>query len=370
MFELPEHITNALQSKKTSLGDSPALPPNEELVEHILSSYYSEISKDIDGKSLDEIVKELNSTVVECQNEERKNRGALEKLCSDLVSNLFQIPEDTIQIEVNLTDTIDTSDYRMLPEVDDNIEFDDIEDMNNICAEIHKRRMLNALVQGASEAIAYHISFYVQDLFDINPLLPALYSKIIKYSQYLTYALDERELKNANNSGGSVRVTMKAAPDMLEIKAEATLFPILLQNAIKGILEVAVLQGLPDNKDKAYYVMKKADYKLAEVWDSRFGVPLWKQIEKSVVKKSDTGLNFFFMELSMLPPSLFNETLQEVFAGTKKGKEIMNGICEHIFSNKDEEDFNDYIAKNNDRYPIEDGFFTEDDLPNERPFGY
>jgi translation elongation factor EF-G len=37
---------------------------------------------------------------------------------------------------------------------------------------------------------------------------------------------------------------------------------------------------------------------------------------------------------------------------------------------KEEEEFNDYITKNNDSYPIEDGFFTEDDLPNERPFGY
>lgn len=370
MFELPKHISDSLETKKTSLGDSPALPPSDEFVKKLVSSYYEEISKEMDGKSVGEVVKELNEAVVECQNEEHKNRPALEKLCSDLVSDMFQIPEDTIKIEINLTDKVDTSDYRMLPEDSDDFAFDDIEDMKNIGGEVYKRRMLNALIEGASETIAYNISNYVKQLFEINPALPALYAKIIKYSQYLMYALDETDFKKGNDSGGSVRVTMKSAPDMLEIKVEGTLFPILLQNAIKGILEVSILQGLPDNKDKAYYVMKKADYKLAEVWDSRFGIPLWKKVDDSVEDKSQVGLNFFFMELSSLPVSVFNELLQEVFVGTKKGKEMVYDICARILAEKEEEEFNDYIAKNNDRYPIEDGFFTEDDLPNERPFGY
>lgn len=370
MLELPEHITKALEAKKTSLGDSPAFPPSNDFMEGLLSWYYKFVCKGVENKTTDEIVDELNETVVKCQNEERKNRPALEQLCSDIVSDMFQIPEDTIKIELNLTDTIDTSDYRMLPEESDDMMFDNIEDMKKLGGEIHKRRMLNALVEGASETIAYNVPYYVKKIFEINPSLPALYSKIIKYSQYLMYELDEKKLKNANNDGGTVRVTMKAAPDMLEIKAEATLFPILLQNAIKGVLEVSILQGLPDNKDKAYYVMKKADYKLAEVWDSRFGLPLWRRLSDMVENKGGVGLNFFFMELSMLPTSVFNELLQEVFVGTKKAKEMIYDICAKILAEKEEEDFNDYIEKNNDKYPIEDGFFTEDDFPSERPFGY
>lgn len=370
MKELPQHISDALSAKKTSLGDSPALPPSDDYIKRMLSTYFDEISKEFEGRNTNDVVKELNTTVVECQNEERKCRPALEKLCSDIVSDMFQIPEDTIRIEIHLTDTIDTSDYRMMPEEDDDFSFEDIEDMQNLGSEVYKRRILNALVEGASESVAYNVGLYVQKLFEINPSLPQLYSKVIKYSQYLTYALDETKLKDSGKEGGTVKVIMKPAPDMLEVKAEATMFPILLQNAIKGILEVAILQGLPDNKDKAYYVMKKADYKLAEVWDSRFGIPLWQRLEKSVKDKSEVGLNFFFMELSMLPVSIFNETLQEVFVGTKKGETMISDICDKIIAEKEEEDFNDYILKNNDMYPIEDGFFTEDEFPSERPFGY
>lgn len=370
MSELPKHISNNLRARETSLGDSPALPPSDGYMEKLLTDYYNEIKKPVEGKSVSEVVKELNETVTECQNEEQKCKSALQKLCSDFVSNMFKIPEDTIKIEINLTDKVDTTGYRLLPEDSDDFTFDDISDMKNLGAEIYKRRMLNALIEGASESIAYDISNYVKALFQINPSLPSLYAKIIKYSQYLMYALDETNFKKGNDSGGSVRVTMKSAPDMLEIKAEGTLFPILLQNAIKGVLEVSILQGLPDNKEKAYYVMKKADYKLAEIWDSRLGVPLWEKVSDSVENKSEIGLNFFFMELSSLPVSVFNELLQEVFVGTKKGKVMISDICAKIIEQKEEEDFNDYVAKNNDNYPIEDGFFTEDELSGERPFGY
>jgi hypothetical protein len=373
MSKLPEHIVDSIESKNTSLGDNPALPKGNNFLKKIVTSYFDHISGNFNEANVNSSVKELNDLVLKCREEERKCRPALEKLCSEIVSDMFRIPEDTIKIEINLTDTVDSTNYRMLPEEDDGFSFDDIRDMDSIGAEIQKRRMLNALIEGASEVVSYDVVEYVQKLFEINPALPELYSKIIELSQFLMYSMDETELRDDSGNGGTVKVIMKSAPDMLEIKVDATLFPVLLQETIKGILEVAILQGLPDNKDKAYYVMKKSDFKLAEVWDSRLGVPLWKRIEGMIPEDTDmdaVGLNFFFMELSMLPTETFNEAMQEIFAGTRKGKEIVSNICEKILTDKDEEDFNDYIAKNNELYPIEDGFFTEEELPGERPEWY
>lgn len=370
MTKLPEHITDALQKKATSLGNNPSLPESDSVVEQMLSKYYNSLCENVEEKPVNEIMSDLRKCVVECQKEEAKSKNALEQLCGTLVSNMFEIPEDTIKIDIHLTTSIDTTGYRMMPEEDEEFTFDDIADMKNIGLEISKRRMLNALVEGASESIAYNIENYVQELFKINPALPALYLKIIKYSQYLMYAVDETELQSYDANEGTVKVIMKAAPDMLEVNVEATLFPVLLQNTIKGILEVSVLQGLPDDKDKAYYIMKKSDYKLSEVWDSRFGVPLWERLSNMMPDLDSVGLNFFFMELSMLPTDLFNETLQEIFSGTKRGTELLHIICEKIRNIKDEEDFTEYIRKNNDRYPIEDGYFSEEELVSERPVWY
>jgi hypothetical protein len=82
------------------------------------------------------------------------------------------------------------------------------------------------------------------------------------------------------------------------------------------------------------------------------------------------GLNFFFMELSMLPVDIFGQALQEIFVGTKKGNEIVEDICEKIVGEKEEEDFYDYIDQNNSLYPIEDGYFGESELVGEEPSFY
>ncbi len=369
MAELPKHIIDSITSGNTSLGDNPAFPPSEKFIEKLVGKYYNSVSEKIEGESKEEIVRMLNKLVSECQKKERPVRSALEKLCGEIVNNMFEIPEDTVKIDISLTDTVDTSQCRAIPEEDVNYSFDDIEDMKFLGSEIKKRRMLNALVEGASEYIAYNVSSYVKELFDIEPSLPEMYMKIIAYSRYLMYELDENELE-MGNSGGNVKVFMKPAPDMMEIKAEATLFPVLFQNTIKGILEVAILQGLPDSKEKAFYVMKKSDYKMAEVWDSRLGVPMWGKIEETLGGVDEVPLNYFLMELSMMPSETFNNVMQEVLAGTKNGKEMVNIICDNIKDKLDEEDFNDYISKTNGLYPIEDGYFTEEDFPSEEPYGY
>lgn len=369
MAELPKHIIDSITSGNTSLGDNPAFPPSEKFIEKLVGKYYNSVSEKIEGESKEEVVRMLNKLVSECQKNERPVRSALEKLCGEIVNDMFEIPEDTVKIDISLTDTVDTSQCRAIPEEDANYSFDDIEDMKFLGSEIKKRRMLNALVEGASEYIGYNVSSYVKKLFDIEPSLPEMYMNIIAYSRYLMYELDENELE-MGNSGGNVKVFMKPAPDMLEIKAEATLFPVLLQNTIKGILEVAILQGLPDSKEKAFYVMKKSDYKMAEVWDSRIGVPMWEKVAESLGNENEVPLNYFLMELSMMPSDTFNNVMQELLAGTKNGKEMVNIICDNIKDKLDEEDFNDYISKTNDLYPIEDGYFTEEDFPSEEPYWY
>lgn len=369
MAELPKHIIDSITSGNTSLGDNPAFPPSEKFIEKLVGKYYNSVSEKIEGESKEEIVRMLNKLVSECQKKERPVRSALEKLCGEIVNDMFEIPEDTVKIDISLTDTVDTSQCRAIPEEDGNYSFDNIEDMKFLGSEIKKRRMLNALVEGASEYIGYNISSYVKELFDIEPSLPEMYMKIIAYSRYLMYELDENELE-MGNSGGDVKVFMKPAPDILEIKAEATLFPVLLQNTIKGILEVAILQGLPDNKEKAFYVMKKSDYKMAEAWDSRIGVPMWEKVAESLGDENEVPLNYFLMELSMMPSDTFNNVMQELLAGTKNGKEMVDIICSKIKHDLDEEDFNDYISKTNDLYPIEDGYFTEEDFPSEEPYWY
>lgn len=376
-MELPKHIADAVVSNKTSLGDHPSFPPKptpNEYIMNVLASRYASLKNGVNGKSDDDVVKELNELFAKCLEEEKKSHSALEQLCADLVNDMFRIPEDTIDVKCHLTDTIDTSKERMVPEEDENYSFEDIDDIKYLGDEVYKRRLLNALVEGASEEYAYNVSNYVQELYKINPELPSLYSKIIRYSNYLMYALDDIALSTGKGADGTVEVMLNAEPKPIKVESYGTLFPIMLQNTIKGLLEVAILKGLPDDKDKAYYVMKKSDFRMAEIWDSRLGTALWEQISPLLDEVCDTegdmGLNFLFMEISLLDTSRFNKFMQEVFAHTNKGKVFLEDLVEDILNKKDEEDFNNYIEQNNRLYPIEDGYFTEEDFGGEMPESY
>ena len=110
---------------------------------------------------------------------------------------MFDIPSDSVVIEASIVDSVDTSGERMLPEKTEGFSFDDIDDMNRLSDEIYKRRMLNALVTGASLLSMDVIGRYVREIFEIDPELPSLYKRLIDYNNVLIYmAKDTMEDKD------------------------------------------------------------------------------------------------------------------------------------------------------------------------------
>ena len=99
---------------------------------------------------------------------------------------------------------------------------------------MYKRRLLNALIEGASENYAYNVGNYIKEIYKINPELPGLHEKIVRYSDYLMYALDETSLRTSKGTDGTVEVRLNAEPKVISIKAYGTLFPILLTKRDKG----------------------------------------------------------------------------------------------------------------------------------------
>ena len=364
---LPKHILKSAEKNLTSLGDNPCLPPEEEtnFIVNILTRYYDKLT---DGKDINEqqIQEELKNLIVQCQKLEKENVNALEKICFDCIDELFEIPEDTIEIEGKLVSKIDNDNERLVPEKIEDFSFDSIDDMNNLSSEIYKRRMLNCLIAGASMYYMKNFKPYFQKIFEINPDLPALYKKILNLNDILLY-LSKDKLSDDNNDGGKVDVNISSGNNMVSIKAEALLFPILLNEIIKGILELAISHGLPKNREKAMYVIGKSDFKLAEVWDMRIGCPLWEIIVSLIdelgYNAEEIGINFIMMSFAVMDCNEFNEKMKEILAKTKRGKEIMNEILVEIIHNKEQDEFDDFITQMNDKPQLtDDDFYEADEL--------
>ena len=364
MEKLPKHILKALVNNKTSIGEHPALPPEDEekFLVHVLSKYYNELLEEVGSDDVGLLKKELSKLLSQCLKIESNCHDALEKLAGQVVCEIFNIPQDAVDIRTSLTTKIDTSNQRMFPEKTEDYTFDNIKDMNSLTDEIYKRRLLNCLIAGAAMHYANDISLYIQDLFKIDPELPFLYKKILAINNLLLYVESDKfnEDENGNTEGGTVDVTLTSMDEMPVIDAKAIIFPILVEETIKGILELAISHGLPDDMEKKKYVMKKADFKLAEIWDLRLGLPLSERIFKLI--DNEVEPTFLFMELSKLGVNEFNENMQEVLACTKQGKSFINDLVSEIDKKKRLDDFEDYIQIRNSKYPLDDDVFSDDEI--------
>lgn len=373
-MKLPDFLIKGIKDNATSLGDHPAFPPEEEdtFVGFILNAQYKHIMEPFDGQdiSIKEISKRLSELIAECQKIEATNKEALEKLCSDIIATIFEIPEDTIDIESKLVDKCDMSKYRMTPEATPDFSFEDIDEMKGLSDEIYKRRMVNALIAGASMYYGSNIEYYIREIYKINPELIRLYAEITKYNMVMLYNQPDTIKSVERCDSGKVDLYIGNEDERIKIRAEGVIFPVLLEYTIRGILETASQQGLPLDRDKAEYILSKADYRLAENWDLRLGLPLWSilmsDIEKCGGNLDEIGSNFIIMEISRLHPEVFNNYLQNAFKQTKKGLSMTKELIDTIQYNKEVDDFDNFVQTKNSKYSINDNAeYSPDELLKE-----
>ena len=370
---IPAHILKALKSHNTSLGDNPAFPPEDEhpFDYKITKRRFDDLSTQIAsmGFQADEnsLKRQLNKLITKCQKIEEPLKLQLERICLDSVLELFAVPNDSIDFTCELVTEVDGSNERFTPEEDDEgheTEFDGIDEIEGINNDIYKRRLTNALVQGASLYYTMKPKEMIGKLYELNPTLPSLYHNILLINDYLSFIENENVKNDPQNLGGNVNIRLGDDENIPSIEAKAIIFPVLMYESIKGFMELFSSHGLPTSKNKASYVLKKADFLLAEPWDMRLGYGLWKLFLQSLPENVDTKeIPYIFTELVSKPCDDFNPLMKEIFAKTRKGKETMKQIYDEITYQLEYEDFEDFLAKQNEEgASLDDEYFNFDDI--------
>lgn len=376
----PEHIIKSAIDGKTSLGKQKAFPQisGDDFLVGLLNDRYNTLQDSIGDLSETELKDRLNKYITKTQKIERNSIQALESLGSRIINDLFKIPQDTINIKMKLVDDIDTSNIRMTPESEPDFTFSDINSMHRITDEIYKRRLINSIIAGVSAYYGNNVKMYLSELYSINPELPLLYDKINTCNDYLMFIAKERLNPEDLDytTAGRVDVIISGAGEMPTVESYGITFPVLLEETIKGILEIASTYGLPDDMDEAKFVIGKSDFELAKGWDWRIGYPLWEIFESCIDELGDEydikeiGLNFIIKELSQLDVNEFNESMQEIFAKTKRGSDVIKEVLDKIIREKGRDDFNNFMSqKSSEFYQLndstnndEDEYFTPDEL--------
>lgn len=345
-------LEDELANKNHSLGKHPIFPNDDEtsFEQKIMGERFAEVAKrykrafDVDGINLADLGREMMPMVYETMGIEAKHKKALEELAVKMIREEYDMGEDVVEIHAELTPEINMVGTKKNPKpMAVEMEFNNHDEMTNANEEVYKRRFLNAMIQGASKKCNHMFHMVDEELTDMDPRLPNKYSKMMAAADYMYYVIPKME--NGVN-GGVVRVQFptKKNPKAV-IHAQAMVFPVLIHELVKGVMELMSAHGLPKKKNIGEYVINKADFLAAEPWDMRLGPALWERFTRMIEPDDFHLKHHLYTELAALPVKEFNTKMREIMAGTKEGKKIVEGIMTEIKKGLQEDEFNDAMKE-------------------------
>lgn len=376
-FSLPERIIGDIADKNTSIGPYLFFPDGEgEMYAYaLLEEHFSKIEKKMevlgfDTDDIDGIKNALSKTMAKIRDIEMPIRPQLQKVCENALNRLFAIPDETINFSFTLTDKITpTAPFRILPEsrehhpkVNFRHFFSTLKADKSIKTyhSIIKRRMVDCLIMGAAMFYSTRFSLYKKEIGALSSELLDLYNTAITLNDFLTFTTKERITDKSACQGGFVLVSLGGKNEKVTIDAQGLSFPLLLQESIKGTMELFASYEFAD-KEHAACIMKKADFIQAQPWDMRFGYPLWRIIAKGM---GDTNMiPYFFKNLCEFDFHSFKDVLGDIFMENDIAEAFFDSERKRIGNIPNYNEFrNNLQAKNVDKSMINDSYFTAAEL--------
>lgn len=347
-------LEDDLKNKKHSLGKHPIFPEDDEATfeEKIMGERFLEVAKrykrnnDVTTIDNKKVMFEMGGMLKSTMELEKEHIKELEKLAVQIVREEYDMDNDVVEIIAEIVPQITIEGFQKKPKpISEPTEFKNHDEMSLANEEVYKRRFLNAMIQGASKKVNHMFHMFDDEITEMNPRLPNSYAKLMSAADYMFYivpAIDE------GITGGAVKVTLpsKNNPKAV-IHAQAMVFPVLIHELVKGVMEILAAHGLPSNKKIAKFVIDKADFMAAEPWDMRLGPGLWERFT-NLIDPDDFNLkHHIFAELATLPVKEFNHTMREIMANTKEGKKIIINLVKEIKQELKDDEFNEAIGSVN-----------------------
>lgn len=284
---------------------------------------------------------------------ETRHKDALEQLAIDIVSEEFDIPDQMLEATLSPPGTdLGFGDEEEEEEDDYDSDFNvpkspkSAQRMEELEMEVDKRRVINALMQGASKKGHYIFHMVADELDSIDPRLMGLYGKLMSLADFQYWIIPDSAM--GGQAGGVEKIEWRKAEapededeeeemekvDIEEddeipvVVAKAWIFPLLVHELIKGTLELSAINwadGHLDFEEQAE-VIKKADTVEGEIWGMRLGPGMWEKFLDCVGSDNYDMKQWLFQELTKLPAKQFHEFMKEILSGSQKCKEVIQTL--------------------------------------------
>ena len=289
---------------------------------------------------------------------ESQNKEDLENLAVQLVVDEMGIPEGDLQFDAKL-EKPDTSGMQMKPQKKKkkepefpNFEMEDeaAKRLQKLDLEKQKRRFINSLIQGSAKKAHYMYHLVNEKLNDINPDLVGLYSIVMSVNDLLYWVMPDMEgMMGAGGAESAMagKEELDLETDPPTIKATGLMFPILVHELYKGVMEYISAHGLPSDPEMADEVIGMEDTLPAEVWDLRLGPVIWEKFLEVYpdnffdVDEQKRIKNYFYYKFVSLEAEEFLALAKEILSGSQKGKDQVKKMIDDIVKQLKQEDYED-----------------------------
>jgi len=364
----PEHpermnpdIEGKLKSGEHIFGKSKSMPVGSDLQnysEKMASKRFKEIINKVKRyHGIERInpmmMQQMFQIMSEVSQIETRHKEALEQLAVDIVSEEFDIPDQMLEATLSPPGTdLGFESEEEEEEEDYDSDFDvpnspkSAQRMEELEMEVDKRRVINALMQGASKKGHYIFHMVADELDSIDPRLMGLYGKLMSLADFQYWVMPDSI--GSGQAGGVEKIEWRKAEapedkdeeeemekvDIEEddeipvVVAKAWIFPLLVHELIKGTLELSAINWADGHLDfeEQSEVIKKADTVEGEIWGMRLGPGMWEKFLDCVGSDNYDMKQWLFQELTKLPAKQFHEFMKEILSGSQKCKEVIQTL--------------------------------------------
>lgn len=195
--------------------------------------------------------------------------------------------------------------------------------------QIKRRRLTNAMMHGAARK-SQNLHHLDDQLREENPELGRNYANLMAANDANYFLIDDETIRREGESGihaGNVRLDL-SNPEKPKIIAQGMVFPILLHELSKGVVELMSLWSLPEDPEIRKYVLDKTDNLDSETNDIRLGSKIWERFVAQIPVDNQEVISLTWNMLQELPDNDFNSIIEGLIQNRTESQQKVRRLAD------------------------------------------
>lgn len=269
---------------------------------------------------------------------ENQHEEELENLAEKVVSEYFNLPENALQLDFHLIKETANLQNKQSKQQLQQKEEQLMNDVNDLTPERAKRRLVNSMTQGHAVDKMYLFRDVADEIERITGVqgLVEKYSVFIStmmlgYWQFSPPQLDAAMGGDGEEDGeGAGKTGIDTSTNPPTVHASAIIFPFLIHEGIKGVMEFLGKEKNPEDPEKSKAAMDIEDQPQHEIWDIRLGPEIWRSLVRLFPEAITEDVNkrilqyYMYTNIINLPANEFLVVMKEVLGNTDNGKQLID----------------------------------------------